>query len=103
MAQYDVHANPGRNRQSYPYFVIVQSARFDAARSRLVVPLSPVRGAVELSPVFRIEGREVALVPLQMFAIPREALGALVASLADDQSRIQISNALDEVLTTAFG
>ena len=69
----------------------------------LVVPLSPVRGTVELSPVFRIEGREVALVPLQMFAIPREALGALVASLADDRSRIQISNALDEVLTTAFG
>src|SRR6266568_9270974 len=60
MAQYDVHANAGRNRQSYPYFVIVQSARFDAARSRLVVPLSPVRGIAELSPVFRIEGQEVA-------------------------------------------
>jgi len=39
MAQFDVHRNPGRTRTGTPYFVIVQSRRFDGYPRRVVVPL----------------------------------------------------------------
>ena len=39
MAQFDVHRNPGRQRDSIPYVVIVQSTLYVNYRRRVVVPL----------------------------------------------------------------
>jgi hypothetical protein len=39
MAQFDVHRNTGKHRDSIPFVVVVQSAQFDGYRRRVVVPL----------------------------------------------------------------
>ena len=39
MAQFDVHRNPGKNRDAIPFVVLVQSSLFDSYRRRVVVPL----------------------------------------------------------------
>jgi toxin CcdB len=107
MAQFDVHANTGQNRAHIPYVVVIQSRRFDEARTRLVAALRTApRGTVAdpgITPRFRIEGRSVLLDPLQIVAIRRSVLGRLVASLADDASSSAIINAIDAVITRAYG
>lgn len=107
MAQFDVHATTGRNAQGTPYVVIVQSSRFDERARRVVVPLvllEPGRGLDrELTPRFRIEGRHVYLNPLGILTVPLSALGRHVASLADDTSSSAIINAIDAVISRAYG
>jgi len=39
MAQFDVHKNTGKQRDSIPFVVVVQSSLFDKYRRRVVVPL----------------------------------------------------------------
>jgi toxin CcdB len=39
MAQFDVHRNTGKQRETIPYVVIVQSSLFDSYRRRVVIPL----------------------------------------------------------------
>jgi toxin CcdB len=39
MAQFDIHRNPGRQRDTVPLVVIVQSAMFNRYSRKLVVPL----------------------------------------------------------------
>jgi toxin CcdB len=104
MAQFDVHANPGRLRVEAPFLVVVQSSRFDASETRLVVPLLSRSGAGpnEIAPRFRVAGADVVLSPLQMFSIVASRLGPVVASLADDASAGRIIAAIDEVITTAW-
>jgi toxin CcdB len=106
MAQFDVHRNPGRTRTGLPYLVVVQSLRFADHPRRLVAPLGLVGGrprleTIDHSPVFLVEGRQVALDPLQLQAVPREALGPAIASLAQDSDRI--IKAIDAVITRAWG
>ena len=36
MAQFDVHAITGQDRADIPYVVVIQSRRFEEARTRLV-------------------------------------------------------------------
>jgi toxin CcdB len=107
MAQFDVHANTGQNRTAIPYVVVIQSMRFDNARTRLVAGLrvAPNRTVADstLTPRFRIEGKNVLLDPLQIVAIARSSLGRLVASLADEVSSGAIINAIDSVITRAYG
>lgn len=107
MAQFDVHATSGRNAQGTPYVVIVQSSRFDQRSSRVVIPLvvlhSPRGIDSGLAPQFRIEGRTVYLNPLGILTVPISALGRHVASLADDASSAAIINAIDAVITRAYG
>ena len=107
MAQFDVHANTGQNRADIPYVVVIQSRRFEQARTRLVAALRTApRGAVAdptLTPRFRVEGKAVILDPLQIVAIRRSSLGRQVASLADDASSNAIINAIDAVITRAYG
>ncbi|MBR0646676.1 CcdB family protein [Plastoroseomonas hellenica] len=108
MAQFDVHRNPGRNRVAIPFVVIVQSRRFDAHARRLVAPLlaatmPEASHYPELAPRFRIEGQEVVLDPLQLQTVPREVLGPVVASLADDAVSGRIIAAIDIVLSTSAG
>jgi toxin CcdB len=107
MADFDVHATTGRNSRGTPYVVVVQSARFDQRLGRVVVPLvvpdSPQRLDTTLKPRFRIEGRTVYLNPLGILTVPIAALGRHVASLADDASNSAIINAIDAVITRAYG
>jgi toxin CcdB len=37
--QLSVHRNPGRNKRSIPFVVVVQSNRFRSAPRRVIVPL----------------------------------------------------------------
>lgn len=108
MAQFDVHRNPGRNRLAIPFVIVVQPRRFDAHARRLVAPLlaAALPAAArypELAPRFRIEGQEVVLDPLQLQTVPREVLGPVIASLADDAASSRIIAAIDVVLSTSAG
>ena len=75
MAQFDVHANTGRNKVPIPFVVVIQSSRFDEARTRLVVALraAPAGRVADptVTPQFRIAGKKVLLDPLQIVAVKR--------------------------------
>jgi toxin CcdB len=105
MAQFDVHRNPGRQTDTIPYVVVVQSAQFDDYRRRVVVPLVRA-GSIgpapfpAFNPSFRIRGTKVVLHPLEMVSIPLDRLGEQVASLADEGQAI--IGALDELFSRAW-
>ncbi|MDP2170950.1 MAG: CcdB family protein [Rhodocyclaceae bacterium] len=106
MAQFDVHRNTGKQRDTIPYVVLVQSALYDNYRRRVVVPLvlKSVLGKIgnpRFNPTFKIEKRSVVLHPLEIVSIPGEQLGELVESLSKEGNRIM--DALDELLTQAWG
>lgn len=109
MAQFDVHTYRGPRRDDVAYVVLVQSARFDGYRRRVVVPLlrrdalRPGMRSVgsRLNPVFEVEGVVVVLNPLDMVSMDRAALGARVTSLAEHGQAI--ADALDELLTRSWG
>jgi toxin CcdB len=107
MAQFDVHANPGRNRSIIPYVVNVQSRRLDSARTRIVIPLIRLSRQSDaeprLTPEFVIGSEALRLDPLGLFAAPVTALGPVVASLAADADASRIIGAIDAVITQAFG
>jgi toxin CcdB len=105
MAQFDVHRNTGKHRDSIPFVVVVQSALFDEYRRRVVVPLVRKAAIGKLSyasfnPTFKIKGVSVILHPLEIVSIPIEQLGELVESLSQESQRIMA--ALDELLTQAW-
>jgi toxin CcdB len=102
MAQFDVHRNPGRHRDSIPFVVIVQSTLYDDYRRRVVVPLADKSSLGKVTnprfnPTFRIKGRSVVLHPLEIVSVAKENLGELVASLKEEGDKI--IGALDELLT----
>ena len=101
MAQFDVHRNPGRHRDSIPFVVIVQSTLYDDYRRRVVVPLvnkSSLGKVVNarFNPTFRIKGQSVVLHPLEVVSVARENLGEWVDSLEEEGDKI--ISALDELL-----
>jgi len=102
MAQFDVHRNPGRHRESIPFVVIVQSGLYDDYRRRVVVPLvkKASLGKVanpRFNPTFRIKGVSVVLHPLEIVSVAKENLGERVGSLEEEGD--SIIAALDELLT----
>lgn len=105
MAQFDVHRNPGRQTDTIPYVVVVQSAQFDDYRRRVVVPLvrASTLGPVPFpafNPSFRIGGTKVVLHPLEMVSVPVDRLGSPVGSLAGEEQAI--IGALDELFSRAW-
>jgi toxin CcdB len=102
VAQFDVFRNPGRQRETIPYVVVLQNARFDRGRTRFVAPL--IRAdlvAVDLhalAPRFTIEGQAVIMDVFNLATLPRDRLGPLVASLNDDESPAKLIRALDELV-----
>ncbi|BBL71966.1 CcdB family protein [Methylogaea oryzae] len=105
MAQFDVHRNTGRHRETIPYVVVVQSSMYDGYRRRVVVPLADkaLLGAVSdggFNPSFTIENSEVVLHPLEIVSIPKEQLGPWVASLAEEGEAIL--QALDQLLSRTW-
>lgn len=105
MAQFDVHRNTGRLRDTVPFVVVVQSSQFDGYRRRVVVPLvkantidTPVLRV--LNPIFKIESVAVVLHPLDLVSVPTDQLGERVGSLAKEADAIL--TAIEEVLTRAW-
>ena len=107
MAQFDIHANLGRNRANIPYLVNVQSRRYHAALTRIVNPLMRLPALRDadprLVPEFLIGGESLTLNPLLIFATPVSALGPAAGSLAADGDAGRIIAAIDAVITQAFG
>ncbi|MBE7210328.1 MAG: CcdB family protein [Gluconacetobacter diazotrophicus] len=105
MAQFDVHRNPGRQRDIIPYVVVLQNVRFDRSTTRLVAPLVVARHVVlrehHLAPRFTVAGEEVMLDVFNLATLPTERLDQPIASLADDASRASIIRALDELVSQA--
>lgn len=104
MAQFDVHRNDGRHRDTIPYVVVVQSALYDDFRRRVVVPLVKATAVGKVSnprfnPTFKIEKTLVVLNPLEMVSVAVDDLGKVVTSLATDGDRIV--GALDDLLMRA--
>lgn len=106
MAQFDVHRNSGRQANSIPYVVVVQSALFSEYSRRVVVPL--VRASAigntpnpRFNPTFKLGRTSVVLHPLEIVSVAVEKLGKPVASLAPEGNRIL--GALDELLSRAWG
>jgi len=102
MAQFDVHRNPGRHRDSIPFVVSVQSSLYNDYRRRVVVPLvdKSSLGKVtnpRLNPTFRIKGQSVVLHTLEIVSVTNENLGELVHSLEEEGDAIIA--ALDEMST----
>ena len=109
MAQFDVHRNKGSQKDSIPFVVVIQSARFDAYRRRVVVPLvlrqnAPVGASMSgsrMNPIFSVAGVEVVLNPLQTVSVALDQLGAVVESLAGHGQ--QIMDAMEELMTRDWG
>ena len=106
MAQFDVHRNKGKHRDDIPYVVLVQSSLYDNYARRVVVPLvrkSALKkiNSPRFNPPFKIENVQVVLHPLEIVSVANEQLGEFVESLA--QEGIRIMDALDELLTQAWG
>jgi toxin CcdB len=105
MAQFDVHRNIGRFRETVPFLVIVQSSQFSNYRRRIVVPLVKentigVPLLRSLNPKFTIRNLRVVLHPLDLVSIPADQLGECVGSLGDRSG--EVITALDEVFTRAW-
>jgi hypothetical protein len=107
IAQFDVHANLGRNWANIPYLVNVQSRRHRSAGTRVVVPLMrlpELRNAEpRLTPKFLIQGELLVFNPLLIFTAPVAALGPVTASPAADEHAGRVIAAIDEVITQAYG
>ena len=106
MAQFDVHRNGGKQKDTIPFVVIVQSGLFDGYRRRVVIPL--VRKVEinqipnpRLNPTFKVKNVGVVLHPLEIVSVANENLGERVGSLAAEGDAIIA--ALDELITRAFG
>ncbi|HEX8401253.1 MAG TPA: CcdB family protein [Allosphingosinicella sp.] len=98
MARFDVY--PGARGKGY--LLDCQADLLSHLETRAVVPLLPAHGlpsATRLNPVFDIEGSRFVMSTQLIFAIPRERLGASVASLVDQHA--EIMNAID-MLTSGF-
>lgn len=102
MAQFDVFANPGRNRERIPYVLDVQSDLLRDLATRVVVPLG-VPDIVErqylaaLHPVFRVGRRQVVLLSTEIAHLPARILARPVANL--ETNRFEILRAIDAVLS----
>lgn len=107
MAQFDVHRAPPRMQGRAQFLVLVQSARLDRLKTRVVIPLVASPGRVELydtlSPEIEVAGQKCVLVPWEIFTIPTAALGERVANLAEGALGDTIIRSIDELVTRAYG
>jgi toxin CcdB len=104
MAQFDVHRNSGKHKDTIPFVVVVQSTQFDSYRRRVVVPLVRASAIGKISfagfnPTFKIRSISVVLHPLEMVSVPVDQLGDVVGSLRDESQLIVA--ALDELTRPA--
>ncbi len=104
MAQFDVHKNPGANREFVPYVVVIQSKALDHTERRVVIPLIRTSKFSEaprkqLNPSFVVKGETVTLSTLDIASVPKNRLGKPIASLAANGT--EIIDAIDQLITRA--
>lgn len=102
MAQFDLYRNlREETAERYPYLLDVQAEILDRLASRVVVPLRPLTsspGPMEhLEPVIEVEEERFSLSTAELSAVSRQRLGAKVANLSNQRTRILA--ALDFLLT----
>jgi toxin CcdB len=100
MAQFDLHRNPRRG--AFPLLLDVQSDLLARLETRVVVPLMTVRryGAkpiTRLNPLATIDGVSYVMLFQELAAVPPDAVGPKVGSLAD--RRTELVAALDLLFT----
>ncbi|MDP1829518.1 MAG: CcdB family protein [Archangium sp.] len=102
MRQFEVYRNT-RDREAFPYVLVVQHELVAHLKSRVVVPLmrrkkfgTPV---ARLHPTFTIEGVEMVMVTHLLGAVPTGSMRIPVTDLSS--RRTEIIGALD-VLITGF-
>jgi toxin CcdB len=99
MARFDVYPNPGNHAKTTPYLLDVQCNLLDGLDSRIVIPLRSlkhfpkVKVATQLTPIFKISGKDYLLETPKMGAVPQRVLKSPIASLVDSQA--EITAALD--------
>lgn len=100
--QFQVFRNPyPESAEASPYFVVMQSDRFDRYASVVVAPLVASHATAKarlFHPRFEIEGSEYAIDMLQIGAMPRRDLGAPVATL----DRYRVIDAYDALISGAW-
>lgn len=102
MARFDIYRNPGKNKESIPYLVDVQSNVISGLATRIVIPLrtlgrfSSLTPPGDLFPVIEVDGIPHFLDTPQMGAIPSSELKVKAGSAQAHQFDIQ--TALDRVL-----
>jgi len=101
MAQFDVFANPGRNRERIPYVLDVQSDLLRDLATRVVVPLG-VPDIVErqylasLHPVLKVARRQVVMLSTEIAHLPARLLTRPLTNL--ETQRFEIMRAIDAIL-----
>ena len=105
MGQFDILRNPGRQRDTIPYVVVLQNDRFGRAATRFVAPLILAsRITVRehwLAPRFVVDGVEVVMDVFNLATLPVERLGPPVGTLAGEDARARLMRALDELVSQA--
>jgi len=102
MARFDVYASTGKNKDSTPFLVDVQSDHLEGLTTRVVVPLIRAEAfpqsklPADLVPVFSVMGTRCLLYPAFIAAVPVNRLGAVITSMKGERDRI--SAALDRLL-----
>ncbi len=103
MSQFTVYENTnGETKNSFPYFVDVQSELLNDLNTRVVIPMCPSiaienKPMSNLSPVFEIQGSSYVLLTPQLAGIPASELSYPVCDLSE--FRYQFINALDFLFT----
>ena len=82
-----------RNREAFPYVMLVQHALLSVLPVRVVVPLSPRRKfsgptVPRLNPGFEIDGQDVVMMTHLIGAVSAGSFGKPVANLAKHRSEI---------------
>lgn len=103
MSQFSVHRNPNPDTNAAtPFLLDVQSDLMAELGTRVVVPLRPastMRGALikTLTPVFKVDGKQYAMITPQLAGISTKKMGAKIADLAGHRN--EIIAALDLLIT----
>ncbi len=102
MKQFDLYENVDPDsRETYPYFVDVQTDLLDDLNSRVVIPIAVVQDAKSfpenLCPVVEIRNKEYALLTHQITTVSASFLAHKKGSLLLNRS--DIISALDFLLT----
>ncbi len=93
-AHFDVYTNPGSHAKTTPYLLDLQSNLLDGLDSCIVIPLRSlkhfpkVKVATQLTPIFKIGGKDYLLETPKMGAVPQRVLQSPIASLLELQAEV---------------